>query len=127
LRIYGQRDGVTRAVAGASIQFTEARASHTVAAAAATILDTVSAEDGDHVPAQITDAESFLATHHAEIVRILAQPDVDGGYLDFGWEVPHDAVAQFNRWPRSLLGACSEIGLALDVSVYVVENQRPSN
>jgi len=119
LRIAGSRDAVTEAVTASSIDFIESRASARVFSPVATFLHTVSDEDGDHVPAQIDDAQTFVATHRAELARILSLPGVEGGCLDFGWEIGRDRIAQFNRWPHALLGACAAIGLDLDVSVYL--------
>jgi hypothetical protein len=79
----------------------------------------VSDADGGHVPRQIQDAELFLSSHVTELTELLSRPGVDGGVLDFGWDIPRDAIGQWNRFPSSLLMLCARANLEIEVGVYL--------
>ena len=126
LRLSGPHAALASALKGAFVSFVEAGASQrarrsgrSTAEGKSTFNFTISHADGGHVPAQIGDAEAFLSTHSAELAELMSRDAVEGGFLDFGWSIPPDAAGQFNRFPTSLLALCSELGLEIEVSVYL--------
>jgi hypothetical protein len=83
---------------------------------------TVSDADGDHVPVQVSEAETFLSLHFDRL-RILRSADgVDDVCLDFGWNFPDKTSGQFNEFPHSLLQKCAELRIDIQVSVYRVSD-----
>ena len=82
---------------------------------------TVSEADGDHVPSQVFEAEAFLREHLDELAELRGREGIERGTLDFGWEVPREAIGQFNRFPSSLLSLCATLELDIEVSVYLTE------
>ena len=131
LRISGPHADVAAAVQGAFVEFVESRATERARERGeASVTDpstfnfTVSDADGDHVPLQIVDAEEFVSTHLAELIELLSRPGVEGGILDFGWDIPHNKFMQWNRFPSSFLALCAEAKLDIEVSVYVVTRDR---
>ncbi len=83
---------------------------------------TVSDASWSDLAAQAADAERFLREHHDEITRLRTFPGVDGLGLDFAIEsrIGKDAVAQFERFPASLVAAAGALGLDLELSLYAV-------
>jgi len=53
-------------------------------------------------------------------------PGVEGITLDFPIEGKRGALAQFNRFPASLVALAGKLGLGLDLSIYSPE-QRESD
>lgn len=73
------------------------------------------------LPAQVADAERFLETHQTEIERLARAPGIAELALDFPIELRIDGasvVAQFDRFPASLVGLAGQLGLALELSIY---------
>ena len=81
----------------------------------------VSEADGEHVPVQVREAELFVRNNLKDLSRILTTEGVMGGVLDFGWDVPEKQLGPWTSFPVSLLHACAEAGLGINVSVYVVD------
>jgi hypothetical protein len=83
----------------------------------------VSGESGDRVPAQIRDAEAFVALQQAELTRLVAWPGIDSVTFDFGWNFPCGRVSgQFNSFPPSFLAACGTLRIGIEMSVYAVSS-----
>jgi len=129
LRLSGPRVALASALDGAFVTFEESRAcqrgrrlGRTTEADESTFNFTVSHADGDHVPVQVREAETFLVSHAAELTVLRSRNGVTNGLLDFGWSIPSDGVGQFNRFPSSLLTLCSKLGLDIEVSIYLGES-----
>ena len=75
---------------------------------------------------QVRDAERFLATHRRAIGRLRRFPGVQVLVLDFPVDlrVGRDIVAQFDRFPASLVREAGKLSLALELSVYRTGRQR---
>ena len=126
LRLSGPHAELAEAVGGAFLRFAEsgatARAGKSGQATRpsnSTFNYTVSDADGCHVPQQIKDAEAFVSAHLAQLADLRSRPGVESGVLDFGWEIPVDAISQFNRFPASFLAGCAAARLDIEVSVYL--------
>jgi hypothetical protein len=78
------------------------------------------------LPAQVRDAERFLSKHKREIRRLSRFPGVDGVVLDFPihLRIGRKVVAQFDRFPASLVRAAGELGIALELSTYPAARSR---
>ena len=73
------------------------------------------------LPAQVADAERFLEANRAELERLVQSPGVTDLTLDFPIELRIDGetvVAQFDRFPASLVRLAGTLGIALELSVY---------
>jgi hypothetical protein len=79
---------------------------------------TVSNADGDCVPVQISDAETFLSSQESAL-RILRSSDgIDDICIDFGWNIPEVSCGQWNSFPYTFLEMCASLRIDLVVSVY---------
>jgi len=80
----------------------------------------VSDAEWSDLPAQVEDAERFLAFQRVELERLAATPGVSDLVLDFPIElrIGGSIVAQFDRFPASLVRLAGELGLALELSLY---------
>ena len=78
------------------------------------------------LPAQVRDAERFLSKHKREIKRLSRFPGVDGLVLDFPihLRIGRKVVAQFDRFPASLVRAAGQLGVALELSIYPPRSRR---
>ncbi len=76
----------------------------------------VSAADWNDLAQQFADALQFLKTNRAELARLAAWPGVEAIVLDF----PTDATgsATFVQIPISVAREATDLGIALEVSVY---------
>ena len=79
---------------------------------------TVSDADGDRVPQQIAECESFFEQHEAELSRLRKLSCVENICLDFMWFFPRSSQAQFNRLTSSFMKKCGEFGVDIELSVY---------
>ena len=79
---------------------------------------TVSDADGDHIPVQVSEAETFLTLHFDHLRMLRSADGVDDACLDFGWNFPDTSWGQFNLFPHSLLQKCGELRIDIKVSVY---------
>jgi hypothetical protein len=73
------------------------------------------------LPAQVADAEHFLTANRGEIERLAQSPGVTDLTLDFAIELRIDGenvMAQFDRFPTSLVRLAGTLGLALGASIY---------
>ena len=71
--------------------------------------------------AQVADAERFLVEHRAELQRLGRASGVASITLDFPIELRIDGtstIAQFDRFPASLVALAGQLGLALELSIY---------
>lgn len=73
------------------------------------------------MPVQISEAAEFLSSNLAAIQRLMSRAGIEGGALDFGWEIPTDSLIQCNRFPLSFLSLCQQAQLEIEVSVYLTE------
>ncbi len=81
------------------------------------------------LPSQIADAEQFLSRHSREIERLMRFPGVEGAVLDFpvNLRIGDGVVAQFDRFPASLVRAAGRLGLSLELSIYPGKSRSRSN
>ena len=107
LRLSGPSAALVSALKDAFVPFEEAGASRRarrLGRAAetdeSTFNFTVSHADGDQVPVQLREAETFLTAHFAELAKLRSRNGVTNVPLDFAWSVPSDALGQLNRSPR---------------------------
>lgn len=125
LRISGPASSVSDAVRDAFVPFREARGSVLARergeSSLATYNYTVSEALGTEVRRQVQEAEVFVRTHLGALRELLGKPGVESGVLDFGCEIDPGSIGTGLRWPTSLLATCGQIGLDLEVSIYVVE------
>ena len=70
--------------------------------------------------AQISDADRLLESNGREIGRLQRWPGVQMVVLDFPIDlrVSRKNVAQFDRFPASLVRKAGRLGLALELSIY---------
>jgi len=89
----------------------------------------IAVSDASDLPSQIADAEKFLAQHSREIERLMRFPGVEGAILDFpiNLRIGDRVVAQFDRFPASLVRAAGHLGLALELSIYPGKSNSRSN
>src|SRR5262245_57518748 len=81
----------------------------------------VSQAPRSNLGAQVADAESFLRAHRAELQRLAAAPGLEDLTLDFPTSLRIDGervVAQFDRFPASLVRMAGDLGIALELSIY---------
>jgi hypothetical protein len=82
----------------------------------------VSDAEFDAFPQQVTEAISFLRTHHDQ-VRVLCEfPGVDGAILDFGI-ARRDVPVQCDILPPELIRLAGELGLGIELSQYPTGSQ----
>ena len=79
---------------------------------------TVSDADGDSVPQQITEADSFLATNAKTLQAIIQAVPGCRFTIDFSWDFPSDSTNQYNEFPSAFLSRLVELDITLVVSVY---------
>ena len=126
LRLSGPYQELTASVRDAFVEFQEAGASkksrehgHTSKCNDTTYNFTISEADGARVPVQIDEVIAFLSEHRDEIINLRSRPGVESAMLDFMWSIPEDSSGQWNRFPVALLELCVELGLEIEVSVYL--------
>ena len=130
LRVSGPCDRLRRSLAASPFDFEESARSGGSAAGSGestgrcAFYHLVSDADGDHVPVQISDVIAFLSQHANALRSLRAGDGVEDACLDFGWNVPNTALAQFNRFPHSQLQLVRDLRIDIDVSVYVVYGPR---
>jgi hypothetical protein len=81
----------------------------------------VSDSSWSDLPAQVADAERFLTENREQIIRLAQAPGVTEIVLDFPIELRIDGeniVAQFDRFPTSLVRLVGALGIALELSIY---------
>jgi hypothetical protein len=83
----------------------------------------------DNLPAQVADVESFLREHESEVGRLREFPGVESVSLDFpiSLDVNTEVVAQFHRFPESLVRSAGRLGLGLELSVYASSHEAESS
>ena len=70
---------------------------------------------------QVADAERFLSENRPEIERLGNRPGVSDLILDFPIALRIDGenvVAQYNRFPASLVHLAGALGIGLELSIY---------
>lgn len=78
----------------------------------------VSDRDGADLAGQVRDALAFLRLHASAVKALLSMPGVEAS-LDFGlWR--KDTLSQSVLFPPTLTALAGELGLGLEVSLYVV-------
>jgi hypothetical protein len=65
---------------------------------------------------QFQDAMSFLRAHRASLRSLSHRSDIEGMVLDFPFELP--GAATFIRIPIDLAREASEVGIAIEISMY---------
>jgi hypothetical protein len=87
----------------------------------------VSDAPGTDVQSQVRDAIAFLRMNRDEIRRAVEFAGVDDARLDFGrfCRLSNDVVAQFDYFPPELLRLTGELGLGIEVSLYLVSDEDP--
>jgi len=80
----------------------------------------------DDLPAQVAEAEQFLAEHTREIRRLVRFPGLEGVGLDFAIHrrAADAAIAQFYCFPASFVRTVARLGLSLELSLYPVSGSR---
>jgi hypothetical protein len=80
---------------------------------------TILAGAGDAFRGQVAAVLAFLASHEAELSRLMRSPGVSRALLDFGvyWE-DAEIAAMFFQFPLELVKAAAGLGLELELSVY---------
>lgn len=73
--------------------------------------------DHDRIGQQIPDVLLFLATHEAEIRRLVQLVGPENVVLDFGTELRHTA-AQSELLTARLVRAAASANVALEISIY---------
>ncbi|QSX75112.1 hypothetical protein HIV01_000600 [Lysobacter arenosi] len=82
----------------------------------------VSDRDGADLAGQVRDALAFLQLHAPAVRALLAMPGVEAS-LDFGlWR--KDTLSQSVLFPPTLTAFAGELGLGLEVSLYVATPPR---
>lgn len=80
----------------------------------------VSNQDGSHMASQIEEALAFLKANRSGVAMLVGVRGVESALLDFSWDVPIRGDIQWNRWPPELCKLCGELGIAIEVTAYVV-------
>ncbi|QDT89200.1 hypothetical protein Pan161_08270 [Gimesia algae] len=131
LRLSGPYKELSSSIVNTFAEFTEAisarkdrESGRTTEQDQSTFNCTVSNENGDCVPAQITDAISFLTRHRTDIKELRSRSGVEQAILDFAWDFPRESTGQFNRLPLLLLELCTELRLEIKVTVYGVASSQ---
>jgi len=71
--------------------------------------------------AQIADAERFIKANRLEIKRLAKSPGITDLTLDFPIESRmggENVVAQFDKFPATLVSLAGALGIALELSIY---------
>jgi hypothetical protein len=76
----------------------------------------VSDHDGEHMREQVAAAEAFLGRHRDALLRL--RESKARLSLDFGTDFSSEAESRTHKLPSSLLRACGELEISIDVSVY---------
>lgn len=76
-------------------------------------------DNGDHIPLQIQAAEGFIVENNKLLVSLMTQGFVESASLDFCWKIPRHRLASYNVFPPSLLRLCGELGISLEISLYL--------
>jgi hypothetical protein len=125
LRVTGPYEELRSAIQTIPLEFSEAGASTKARGRNDASYDgrstynlTVSDADGDCVPQQMVECESFFTEHANEMAMIRKLACVEEMCLDFMWAFPETIIAQFHRLPASLLKRCGELGVDIEMSVY---------
>ncbi len=130
LRISGPYDQLRHSMLAVPFEFTESIASQRKREHGQAPLDgrctfdlTVSDVDGDRVPLQIEESESFFSRHMEALQRVQGLEGVEDWCLDFSWSFPRTSSGQFNHFPSSLLQNCAMLGIDIQVSVYATDEK----
>lgn len=86
----------------------------------------VSRASMNDLPTQVDDAEHFLEFHRAEVERLVQTPGITDLTLDFPIELrigEPGVVAQFDRFPATLVRLAAAFGIALELSIYPREGE----
>jgi hypothetical protein len=76
----------------------------------------VSDHDGERMSDQVAEAEVFLHRHRGTLLRLRESEATL--CLDFGTDFSDEAMSRTHKLPVTLLRACSELEISIDVSVY---------
>ena len=86
----------------------------------------VSRASMNDLPTQVDDAEHFLEFHRAEVERLVKTHGISDLTLDFPIELrigDPGVVAQFDRFPATLVRLAAGFGIALELSIYPREGE----
>lgn len=78
------------------------------------------------LPGQAADAVRFLRANRGEVLRLRDSAGVEVLVLDFAVDPKPEAVVQFFRFPRELVGLAGELGFELELSVWLVSGADPA-
>lgn len=133
LRVTGPHEELSSAILTISLAFSESIASIKARERNDASYDgrstfnlTVSNADGDYIPQQIVECESFFTEHAVELAMLRKLACVEDVCLDFMWSFPIHQIGQYNHFPCSLLKQCVEFGVELCISVYGTSRQNES-
>lgn len=82
----------------------------------------VSDADIEDFPAQIAEAESYLAKNYDEIMKLTSAAGVSDAVLDFAVATRPGFVTQTSNFTVAFLGHMAKLKLALAVSHYPIEH-----
>jgi hypothetical protein len=80
----------------------------------------VSRKEGTDLDGQVEDAVAFLEAHSVALAAVLAHPEVEEAYLDFGIELRVREIIfdHVNYLPPRLVRAAGALGIGLMLSLY---------
>jgi len=78
--------------------------------------------DIEDFPAQIADAESYLAKNHDDILKLTSAAGVAGAVLDFAVATRPGFATQTSNFSIAFLGRMTNLRLCLAVSHYPTEH-----
>ena len=79
----------------------------------------------DQLEQQIQDSIEFLTEDRAELERLAAFPGVDEMVLNIGLFWWSDTICQTHELPPELLRLAGEFGVAVALSIYGLDENRP--
>ena len=83
--------------------------------------------DEDQLEQQIQDSIEFLTEDRDELERLAAFPGVDEMYLSIGLIWWADTICQTHSLPPKLMRLAGELGVEISLSIYGVDQDRPSD
>ncbi len=125
IRISGERQLLANALTACELPFTESARSQRnrrlqpeIKQIDTTYNLTASEADGNAVPVQVQDVETFLNSNDQRLHQLLRSIPGCRCTIDFSWDFPITTAGQYNHFPASLLARLGSLGIELVVSVY---------